>query len=409
MFESKNDKMIDELWNKDSSKSESENSDTQETKLNEGSASSPKPETKKPTETVKHKTPWVKNLIIVAMVGSLFGFGGGYVAVQVFTPRSVVFQNTSMNIEDSLTNPDEGTSISSVYEKAQQSIVEIRTEQVQQGFIQEFVTNGAGSGVIITNDGYIVTNNHVIDGAKTVNVILSDGNMYVAEVIGKDAPTDLAVLKIDAKDLTSAVFGDSDSLKVGETAIAIGNPLGTLGGSVTNGIISALDREITVGNETMTLLQTNAAVNPGNSGGGLFNIKGELIGIVNAKSSGDDIEGLGFAIPINDVKDVVEQLINVGYVSNRATIGVYLSEITQSTDQFAAGVYITEVIEGTGADEAELKPYDRIVFVDESAVNSYSDLKKLLKEYNVGDTIKITVIREGKQVTVDCTLTEAKQ
>lgn len=414
MFESKNDKMIDELWNKDSSQSntsdnESQNEQPSEEVKSDKNASSINSEPPKQEKDKKQKTPWIQNLVIIVLCGGLSGFGGGYAAVRIFTPRSVVFQNAPTEIVDTVQTDIDGLSVSSVYEKAQKSVVEIRTERVQQGFIQEFVTNGAGSGVIITSDGYIVTNNHVIDNAKSVSVILSDGKLYSAEVIGKDPSTDLAVVKIDANDLTPAVFGNSENLKVGETAIAIGNPLGTLGGSVTNGIISALDRELTIGNETMTLLQTNAAVNPGNSGGGLFNINGELIGIVNAKSIGDDIEGLGFAIPINDVKAVVEQLINVGYVSNRATIGVYLSEVTQSTEQFAAGLYITEVIEGSGAADAGLKPYDRIIFVGDSAINSYSDLKKLLKDYNVGDTISMTVVREGKQVTVDCKLSEAKQ
>ncbi|MEG2489159.1 MAG: trypsin-like peptidase domain-containing protein, partial [Anaerorhabdus sp.] len=271
-------------------------------------------------------------MLAAALVGGTFGFGGGYLALQMY-PQSVIVQNTNTN--SSLNNTalsSDNLSLQDIIQKAQPSVVEIRTETVSNNFLlQEYVSEGAGSGVIITSDGYIVTNNHVIDNASTINVTLSDGTSYPATLIGKDAATDLAVIKIEATNLTMAVLGNSDGISVGDTVVAIGNPLGRLGGSATDGIISALDREITIDNETMTLLQTNAAVNPGNSGGGLFNSRGELIGIVNAKSSGSDIEGLGFAIPVNDVKTVAEQLINDGYVSNRASMGVYLSEVTQAT------------------------------------------------------------------------------
>lgn len=177
-------------------------------------------------------------------------------------------------------------------------MVEVTTEAVTtNAFFGQYVQSGAGSGVIITEDGYIITNNHVVSGASQVTVRTSDGTEYPATVVGADSKTDIAVLKIEATGLTPAVVGDSDSLQVGEFTLAVGNPLGELGGTVTDGIISALDREVTVENQTMNLLQTNAAVSPGNSGGGLFNERGELIGIVNAKSSGQNAEGLGLRDP----------------------------------------------------------------------------------------------------------------
>ncbi|MEG0176902.1 S1C family serine protease [Anaerorhabdus sp.] len=406
MFESKNDKLINSVWNEtekqDEQKINETSSETEEIKME--SVPNSEPPKKEPKS---HGT--AKILISAALVGATFGFGGGYLANQFTSPRSVIVQNSSSNIANTGSTTD-GLSVQQVIENTSPSVVEIRTETVSSGFmLQEYVSEGAGSGVILTNDGYIVTNNHVINGAGSINVTLHDGTTHTAELIGTDSTTDLAVLKIAATDLSAAVIGNSDNLKVGDTVIAIGNPLGTLGGSATDGIISALNREITIDNETMNLLQTNAAVNPGNSGGGLFNANGELVGIVNAKSSGNDVEGLGFAIPANDVVEVADQLINNGYVSNRATMGVYLSEVTQGNGNYAPGLYITEVIEDTGAQKAGLEAYDRIIFVDDTEITSYSDLKKIIRDKNVGDTIQITVVRDGKQIVADVTLSEAKQ
>lgn len=408
MFESKNDKLINKVWN------ETENKEKQE-EMKEEVSEEVKVESEPVRESVKVERKEPKNfsttklLVSVALVAGTFGFGGSYLANQIQGPRSTIVQNSTSNIANTSLGSD-GLSMQKIIENTAPSVVEIRTETVSNGFmLQEYVSEGAGSGVVLTSDGYIVTNNHVINNARNINVTLSDGTTYVAELIGTDPTTDLAVIKVDAKGLSAAVIGNSDNLKVGDGVIAIGNPLGTLGGSATDGIISALNREITIDNETMNLLQTNAAVNPGNSGGGLFNGAGELIGIVNAKSSGSDVEGLGFAIPSNDVVNVADQLINNGYVSNRATIGVYLSEVTQNNGQVVPGLYISEVIEGSGAQKAGLQAYDRIIFVGDTEITSYSDLKKIIKEYNVGDTIQMTVVRDGKQIVTDVTLTESKQ
>ena len=220
--------------------------------------------------------------------------------------------------------------LAGIADSAAPSVVEVFTETKQvSSWFQEYVTEGAGSGVVLSEDGYIVTNHHVIDGANTIKVRLSDGQTYTAALTGTDAKTDLAVLKINASGLITAKLADSSAVRVGDFVIAIGNPLGELGGTVTEGIISAKDREITIDGEAMTLLQTSAAVNPGNSGGGLFNLDGELVGVVNAKSSGDDIEGLAFAIPADTVKEIVQELIQYGYVTGRPQLGISVSQITK--------------------------------------------------------------------------------
>ena len=265
--------------------------------------------------------------------------------------------------------------------------------------------------MIISEDGYILTNNHVVEGQSTVKVTTSDKQQYDATVVGTDDKTDIAVLKIDASGLTPAVIGDSDGLVVGETAVAVGNPLGTLGGTVTDGIISALDREVTVNNQTMTLLQMSAAVSPGNSGGGLFNERGELVGIVNAKSGGSDVEGIGFAVPINTAMEVAEQLIANGYVSGRPAMGIQVVAITDLQTAMQAGVsqlgvYVQRVDEGSAAEKAGLKVGDMFVSVDGTAVSSTSDVTAVLDQHQVGDTIEVQVVR-GKQVlSLNVTLQE---
>lgn len=339
-------------------------------------------------------------------------FGGTYLAgralnVPVERSVSVIYKSTNEQGDNGgISNTDSnfgklGT-YSDVAAKVASSVVEIRTETVSTSSIfSQYITEGAGSGVVITSDGYIITNNHVIEGASTVTVSMNDGTAYPAEVIGSDAESDLAVLKIDATDLTPAVVGDSSKLVVGEEVIAIGNPLGSLGGTVTNGIISALARQVTIDGTEMTLLQTNAAVNPGNSGGGLFNLAGELVGIVNAKSSGSGIEGLGFAIPSSIASQVVEQLINYGYVRGRVSLGISYMDISDSYTAMmyrvnTLGVYILE-----SEYNDELKIGDRVTAVDGTEVTYGSDIKAILKDHKVGDKITLTVVRDGKYVDVE--------
>jgi serine protease Do len=254
--------------------------------------------------------------------------------------------------------------------------------------------------VIISQDGYIITNNHVIDGANKITVRLKNGTAYSASLIGTDSKTDVAVLKINGTGLTTAVFGDSGSIKVGDTAIAIGNPLGQLGGTVTEGIISALDRELVIDGKAMRLMQTDAAINPGNSGGGLFNGKGELIGIVVAKSSGSDVEGLGFAIPANTAKTVADELITYGYVKGRIDTGMTFIDLTTTQKALLygvrqLGVYVKSVDSGSNAASAGFKSGDLITYVGDTKITGETVLTQALEQYDVGDTVKITVVRNG--------------
>lgn len=299
--------------------------------------------------------------------------------------------------------------LADIVDETAPSVVEVFTEtkQVSQ-FFHEYVTEGAGSGVILTVDGYIVTNHHVVDGAGTIKVRLNDGQTYTAELTGTDAKTDLAVLKISGADLVPARLANSSKARAGDFVIAIGNPLGELGGTVTEGIISALDREVTIDEEPMTLMQTSAAVNPGNSGGGLFNLDGELVGVVNAKSSGSDIEGLAFAIPSNTVREVTQELIQHGYVTGRPQLGISVARLTRLVSGWQAyfdkpGLYITQSSENSG-----LKPGDRIVQIDGTAISSAADISTVLNRHSVGDMVKVIVSRGGKEITVSIKLTEQK-
>lgn len=313
-------------------------------------------------------------------------------------------------------------SVADIADLTANSVVEITTSvEGKSYFYGNYTATGNGSGVIISKDGYIVTNNHVINGASKVEVTLKDGNSYEATVIGSDSRTDVAILKINADNLKAANLGDSSKLRVGELAVVIGNPLGKLGGTVTDGIISALEREITLDGTTMNLIQTNAAVNPGNSGGGLFNDKGELVGIVIAKSSGLDVEGLGFAIPINDVKDVINDIIDLGYVSNRPFLGVAFASNTSNYEsgygfifgygmqsQMRYGAKVSQVVEGSGAEKAGIKVGDHIISIDDEAVSSGTDVTQIVGGHKVGDKIKIGIIRDNKTMTLTAELGEYK-
>ncbi len=291
------------------------------------------------------------------------------------------------------------------------SVVEISTEtMVSGGWLGNYVSSGAGSGVIISDEGYIVTNNHVIDGADSITVRLASGTVCEAVLVGTDERSDIAVIHITTDEpLTAATLGCSGDLLVGETVFAIGNPLGSLGGTVTDGIISATARNITINKSEMTLLQTNAAVNPGNSGGGLFNMAGQLIGVVNAKCSQDDVEGLGFAIPIDTAYDVICQLIEYGYVRGVVDTGLDLYDVTSSNVLVArryfgstqTGVYIL-----SSEYSDEILYGDRLVSIDGTEVTTGAQAEKLLGSYHVGDTVALTLWRQNKRVEVSLTLRE---
>ena len=274
---------------------------------------------------------------------------------------------------------------------------------------------GSGSGVIVTSDGYIVTCNHVVEDATKITVILNDESSYEATVVGTDSRYDLAVIKIDATGLTPAVLGDSDLLTVGEDVVAIGNPLGELRGTATAGIVSALNRNVTVEGTAMTLIQHDAAVSPGSSGGGLFNASGSLIGIVNAKASSDDTEGIGFAIPVSDVKVIISDLIEHGYVTGRAYLGVYLSNVTLQSDRggrwgsYGSATYcvqVSQVVAGGAAEAAGIQAGDLILYVDDTQITDTDTLSSAINCYNAGDTATLTIQRNGQQMQVSVTFGE---
>ena len=280
------------------------------------------------------------------------------------------------------------------------------------GRTQTYEVPGSGSGVILTADGYIATCAHVVDGAKTVKVTLNDDTSYDATIIGTDTRNDIAIIKIEANNLTPAALGDSDMLTVGEDVIAIGNPLGELRGTATSGIISAVRRTVTVEGIEMHLVQTDAAISPGNSGGGLFNASGKLIGIVNAKVSDSDAEGLGFAIPVNNVLKEINDLLSYGYVTGRAYLGVYTQNVTLRSDYgyfFSSStscVQIADVVKDSAADKAGLKTGDLILAIGDATISSNSDLTDVIAQYNAGDTVTITIQRDGNRQEVTVTFGE---
>lgn len=273
------------------------------------------------------------------------------------------------------------------------SVVEISTGSVKTSFGMQYIVSGAGSGVIVGksgNDYLIVTNNHVIDGADQITVRTRSGSEFPATVTATDDSADIAVITIATEsELKLAVWGDSDDLQIGETVIAIGNPLGNLGGTVTQGILSATGRTIVLENFSMTLLQTDAAINPGNSGGGLFNLRGQLIGVVNAKTSEEGIEGLCFAIPSNTARKVFGDLAEHGYLVGRATLGLQLAEGVFSGSQSTV-VYVSSL--GEKAD-GNFRQYDRLYSVNGKAVTSLLDYNNAMAEIKPGDVVQIEVLR----------------
>lgn len=314
-----------------------------------------------------------------------------------------------------------------IVQLAAPSIVGIDVQGTQTDWYgRSEATMGSGSGIIISADGYIITNNHVIDGAKNIKVYLADDTGYDATLIGSDQKTDLAVIKIEATGLTPVTMGDSDSLVVGEDVVAIGNPLGELRGTATSGMVSALSRTITIENQEMTLLQTDAAINPGNSGGGLFNAKGQLIGIINAKVASSATEGLGFAIPVNDAKAVISDLIDLGYVSGRAYLGVYTQNVALQPNgadgrgsgdlfgifEFGPGqnvetrVQVAEIVKGSAAESAGIQARDLILGVNDQEISTGTELAAAISEYKAGDTATIKVQRDGQEISLTVTFGE---
>ncbi len=383
--------------------------------------------TRKPEETVKKKKERSGKggraflALLCALLSLISGFAGAWVYGKYFAPApttTIIYQTDENggNGNGATEHASSAYSLADVVESCKPSVVEINCEIVtSNGWFGSSTGTAAGSGVIISEDGYIVTNYHVVEGARSVTVISALGKSYPATVYGYDEDNDLAVVKINETGLTPAVIADSGTLRVGDSIIAIGNPLGNLGGTVTEGIISALDREITVEGKKMTVLQVSAAINHGNSGGGLFNTEGQLVGIVNAKSVGEDVEGLGFAIPSALVKQCIADILENGGQVNTSTGPVLgVTVMTISTEENAQkyrvsrlGVYIVGITEGFGAEQAGLQPGDYIVSVDDVAIQVTSDLTGYLKTKQSGDTVKLQIIRDNRMMTFDVLLMDS--
>ena len=284
-----------------------------------------------------------------------------------------------------------------------------------RGGTQEYTETAAGSGIIISEDGYVLTNNHVISGADKITVYVNPGDgseeqTYEATLVGSSESNDIAVLKIDATGLNAATFGDSDQIEVGELAVAIGNPMGQVHGSVTAGIISAVEQELTIDDVTINAIQTDAAINPGNSGGALFDSYGNVIGIVYAKSSSVSIEGIGYAIPVNNIKDLVAQMINDPdsvkdqTKGSQIMLGITIRDITEDMSKqysMPVGVYITEVSSMSAAERAGLQKGDIITEFAGETVTSADDLNAIKAKQTSGDTVSVKIDRNGKEMTLD--------
>ena len=293
------------------------------------------------------------------------------------------------------------------------TITTATTNNYWYGYGQSYDVPGSGSGVILTEDGYIATCAHVVEGAKSVKVTLNDDTAYDATIVGTDDKNDIAIIKIDATGLTPAIVGDSTTLTVGSEVIAIGNPLGELRGTATAGIISATNRTIEVEGQTMTLVQTDAAISPGNSGGGLFDASGKLIGIVNAKVSDSRAEGLGFAIPVNSVLDEISDLLNYGYVTGRPYLGVSTQDVTLRSRNrmwyYSDGtrcVLVEKVVSGSAAEKAGIQAGDLILKLEDKAISSGDELSSAIGNYKPGDTVTLTLQRDGEELTVEVTFGE---
>ena len=378
------------------------------------------PEPKKP----KKKSGAGKVVALVlccALVGGGAGIGGA-AAWNALTDggssgSTTIYQantpTTQVNVEQ--TDGVTEMTLQEIYNAYANSCVNINAQiTVQQGW-QQYQATSAGSGFIISQDGYIVTNYHVIDGASSIQVTLYNGDTYDATYIGGEELNDVAVLKIDVSGLTPVVLGDSDSLSVGDQVSTIGNALGSYSFSQTSGRVSGVGRSVTMSDGTvMNMIQTDCTINSGNSGGPLFNQYGEVIGITTAKysgttNSGASIEGIGFAIPIDDVMGIISDLIDYGYVT-----GAYMGITVKDNDKEAAaqfglptdGAYVVDVTPGSSADKAGIQSKDLITAVDDHKIATRTDLTRALRNYKAGDTAQITVVRSGRELTLTITFDE---
>lgn len=298
-----------------------------------------------------------------------------------------------------------------IAEKVGPTVVGISNRVTTRDFFgrERVVERGSGSGVIISKEGHIVTNYHVIEKAQSIGVNLADGRQVDAQVVGSDPRTDLAVLKINAPNLPVADLGDSNQIKVGELVVAIGNPLGyEFARSVTAGVVSAKERNITIEERKFKLIQTDAAINPGNSGGALVNSRGQVIGINSAKLVIPGVEGMGFAIPISDARPIINELIEKGYIS-RPSLGIYgavIDERTARLNNLPQGIYIDRVIPGGAAQKAGLQPEDIIVGINDKKVTNFDELSEILNQFKPGNQVTVNIQRGARKLDIPLTLGE---
>lgn len=365
-----------------------------------------------------------KNPVFAAIISSIVTTA---ICLGIFAAASGIFaENNGRASSSSLSIVDNGNgdtkavankkngeimSVPDIYDTVSPSVVSIIC--TSQGGGLGAAATSSGSGVILTKDGYVVTNNHVIDGASIITVKTIAGQSLDAQLVGADARTDLAVLKVECdKDLPYADLGNSAALRVGDIAVAIGNPLQEeLVSTLTVGYISAINRTMIVDDRQMTMLQTDAAINPGNSGGALINAYGQVIGITTLKSTGYDVEGLGFAIPINEAIPVVESIIEHGYVTGRPLVGITGIDVTESiaaANDLPVGVYVDSVVSGGAADKGGIKPGDVITKFDGKKIENVDQINTIRDEHKVGDKIEVVVSRNGKKVKCTIVLQEEK-
>ena len=380
------------------------------------------PETKKPPRK-KGGGRMIAIALCFSLLGGILGAGGTLLLSQNLEPDlslenrsdALIAQREYTRLELNPVNTGTLMTPAEVYAANVNSTVGITTSITTNYWGFQTTSAASGSGFIITDDGYILTNYHVVESSSSISVSMYDGTAYQATLIGYDESNDIAVLKINAQNLAPVILGDSDSLNVGDSVVAIGNPLGELTFSLTAGAVSAKDRQVTFsGNVTMDLIQTDCAINSGNSGGALFNLYGEVVGITNAKysSSGSEasIDNIGFAIPLNNVMDIVESIIEKGYIS-KPYIGVSVSNVSAQTQSYGipAGAAIQSISEGSPAEEAGLTVGDIILEVNDVAIASSSELVDIIGSFSVGDELTLSIYRQGEILDIPLTVGEQIQ
>ena len=372
-----------------------------------------KKEEKSPIDVLKGQNKLLKGVCVVLILLSLVNIGLHFVNIDKGSTNanilvSDIVERPTVNLtpvkgENKIYTPSE------IYANNVNSVVAIQTEIVQMNIFGQMVKGAAsGSGFVITDDGYVLTNYHVIEGANTIKVVMYDGTEYSAKLVGSEDENDIAVLKIDSENkFTPVILGDSDKMIVGEDVLAVGNPLGELTFSMTKGIVSALDREIQIDNFTaVNMFQVDCAVNEGNSGGPIFNMYGEVIGVVSAKYASETIEGLGFCIPINDVVNIVTDLIEHDQVIDKAYMGISVTDVNETMiNQYSMvrGAYVSVVEENGPADYAGFKIGDIIVGMDGKNIDSVTSLMTLKRNYRAGDTAEFKIWRSGDYMTFKLT------